>query len=144
MSTDRSSYTSGLRALADALDGNPELPLPYDGNLVPISIGFHSSAINDDNRAELLASAARTLMPGRRDKNVDGSYYRIDGTLHGLKVQVWAMRDQVCERVVTGTRQVSREIPDPAVAVPTVTVTETVEDITWECRPLLAETEAVA
>jgi hypothetical protein len=47
----------------------------------------------------------------------------------------------VCERVVTGTRLETKEVPDPEAlkAVPLVTVTETVEDVEWRCMPLLAD-----
>lgn len=53
---------------------------------------------------------------------------------------VYAGRGEVCERIVTGTREVTKEVPDPkALAeVPKVTVTETVEDVEWKCTPLLA------
>jgi hypothetical protein len=44
---------------------------------------------------------------------------------------------------VVGTREVTEEVPDPEAlaAVPKVTVTRTVEDVRWECRPLLAEAQ---
>jgi heme-binding NEAT domain protein len=48
-------------------------------------------------------------------------------------------REEICERIVTGTREVTVEVPDPEqlAAVPTVSVTKTVEDVEWICRPLL-------
>jgi hypothetical protein len=48
-------------------------------------------------------------------------------------------RNEVCEKVVTGTREVTKEVPDPEAlaAVPKVTVTETVEDVEWRCHPIL-------
>lgn len=57
-----------------------------------------------------------------------------------VKVDVYAGRDEVCERVVVGTREVTEEVPDPEAlaAVPTVSVTKTVEDVEWKCLPLLA------
>lgn len=61
-----------------------------------------------------------------------------------VALDVYAARDDVCERVVTGTREVTEEVPDPdALAkVPTTTVTKVVEDVEWKCRPLL-DTERV-
>ncbi|HET6291734.1 MAG TPA: hypothetical protein VFG33_00115, partial [Kribbella sp.] len=56
-----------------------------------------------------------------------------------IEVHVGAYRDQVCERVVTGTREVTKTVPDPSVVVPDVEVTETVEDVEWICGPLLAK-----
>jgi hypothetical protein len=144
MNTDtdrRAAYTAGLRALADALAANPDLPLPSEGSLWPLSIPFHSGGMNDEDRAAALASAARILIPGVRTKKVDDNYYRVTGHLHGLEIQVWAMREQLCTRVVKGVREVTREVPDPEAlaAVPTTTVTETVEDVEWVCAPLLAD-----
>jgi hypothetical protein len=66
--------------------------------------------------------------------------------VHGLKVKVTTYRDAVCERVVTGTREVTREVrdPDALAAVPTTTVTETVEDVEWVCAPLTAPEQVSA
>jgi hypothetical protein len=47
---------------------------------------------------------------------------------------------------VTGTREVTEQVPDPEAlaAVPTTTVTRT-EDVTeWVCRPLLADARELA
>jgi hypothetical protein len=125
----RAAYTAGLRQLADILDAHPEVPLPYEGRVSPISFAFHGYEVED--HAGELAAAARIL---------------ITGSLQGLRIECWAMREQVCERVVTGIREVTREVPDPEAlaAVPTKVVTETVEDVRWECRPLLASDTAEA
>jgi hypothetical protein len=137
MSTDRDGYVAGLRALADALDAHPDIPLPSEGSLWEMSIPFHGHA-HEDDRVGAMAAAARVLMPGRRDKAPDeNGYFRIRGALHGLKLDIWAMREQVCGRVVIGTREVTREVVVP-VETRTETVTETVDEVRWECRPLLA------
>jgi hypothetical protein len=59
-----------------------------------------------------------------------------------IGLHVYARRDQVCERVVTGTETVTRTVKDPAALaeVPEVEVTEEVEIVKWECKPLLAST----
>lgn len=136
--TDRTEYTRGLRALADLLDAHPEVPLPFHGTSSPIRI-YHLSGA--DQRAEFLATVR--AFPGRKSKEArDGyGYFDVEAALHGLTIQITANRSTICERVVTGTREVTREIPDPdaLAAVPTTTVTETVEDVRWDCRPLLAE-----
>jgi hypothetical protein len=140
----RTAYTAGLRQLADILDAHPDVPLPYEGRVSPISFAFHGYEVED--HAGELASAARILIPGIREKKADDAYFRVAGSLHGLRIECWAMREQVCERIVTGTREVTREVPDPEAlaAVPTKVVTETVEDVRWECRPLLAPETAEA
>jgi hypothetical protein len=134
--TDRTAYTAGLRALADLLDQHPEVPLPYDGTSTPITI-MHLGT-NPATR-DAFAATVRAF-PGHRSKDADGTYFDVTVDVHGLKVKVTTYRDAVCERVVTGTREVTREVPDPdaLAAVPTTTVTETVEDVRWECAPLTA------
>jgi hypothetical protein len=139
MTYDRTGYTAGLRALADALDSNPDLPLPYDGTLSRLTVFAHTKGE---------AAAYARVLPGRVDKKVyDGTYgFSLLGSLHGLDVVVYAPREEVCERVVVGTRTVTREVQDAEAlaAVPTTTITETVEDVRWECRPLLAEQQVPA
>lgn len=143
MTADRAGYTAGLRALADLLDTHPEVPLPYDGSAVPLTI-HHLYARDPERTVREEFQATLRALPGRKDKAPDGTYFDVEFELHGLKLTVTAFRDDVCERVVTGTREVTREVPDPdaLAAVPTTTITETVEDVTWECRPLLAPAEA--
>ncbi len=135
--TDRPGYTAGLRALADILDQHPEVPLPYHGSHVPMVI--HHLGLSDEERDAFRATVS--ALPGTKTKSTElNGYFDVDAQIAGLKVQVTAYRDAVCKRSVTGTREVSREIPDPAAlaAVPTVTVTETVEDVEWNCLPLTA------
>lgn len=135
---ERAAYAAGLRALADALDGNPDLPLPFDGTTSPLSIFVHT-------KPEAVAFAR--LMHGQVDKhfNDNPDYgFQLLGAIHGLRVRVWAPRAEVCERVVVGTREITREVPDPdaLAAVPMTMVVETVEDVVWECHPLLAGADA--
>lgn len=129
--TARTACIDGLRALADALEADATLPLPYHGHSVAMS--FFT-----DDKAELVALAR--LMTGRAEKKVDdsGSYgFKLEGQVYGLKLLAYAHRDEVCERVVTGTREVTRTEQITEVTG-TREVTETVEDVEWICRPLLA------
>ncbi|MCU1592461.1 MAG: hypothetical protein JWP11_3717 [Frankiales bacterium] len=133
MSADRAGYIAGLRALADALEADTALPLPDEGTSSELSVFVQT-------KTEAVAYAR--LLPGKVDKKVtDGHYgFELHGSLHGLRVLIYAPRAEVCERVVTGTREVTRVIRDPEAlaAVPTTTVVETVEDVEWRCTPLLA------
>ncbi len=142
--TDRADYITGLRALADLLEQHPEVPLPYQGSHVPMVI--HHLGNSSAERDAFLATVR--VLPGTKTKSVNlADYFDVDAQIVGLKVQVTAYRDTVCERTVTGTREVTREVPDPAAlaAVPKLTVTETVEDVRWDCLPLTAPvTEAVS
>ena len=92
----------------------------------------------DDNKAGM-AAAARALR-GPWVKTGDGTYFDLSGRVAGLSVRLCAYRDQVCTKVVTGTREVTKMVKDPAAlaSVPEIEVTETVEDVEWQCSPLLA------
>jgi hypothetical protein len=136
--TDRAGYIAGLRTLADALANDPDLVLPWDGS-------EHSSiSIFTQTKAEI-AAYARLMGKASKKVNDSESYgFQLRGLLHGVNLLVYAPRSEVCERVVTGTREVTTTVPDPdALAlVPTITTTSTVEDVTWICSPLLAPTAA--
>jgi hypothetical protein len=126
----RAEYIAGLRALADVLEQNPHLVLP---------LAEHFSAFCSTR--EQLQDWMRVL-PGEKRKSLNhalshmtvGTYTGQFGP-HGFLA--WIERDTVCRRVVTGTRTVVKTVPAPD--APTVEVTETVEDVEWQCEPLLAE-----
>lgn len=131
----RTSYIAGLRILADLLEQQPDLKLPYDGITSPIAVFTH-------DREDLVAWAK--ALPGQADKKYDDDRnfgFELHGAVGGLDFVVYGKREQVCERVVTGTETVTKTVPDPeALAkVPSVEVTETVEKVEWVCRPLLAD-----
>lgn len=146
MTDSRSHYTAGLRALADLLDANPHVPLPHHGSKhSPLAI-MHLGGYDEESRAAERAAFTETVraLPGQREKRAwtadsTTAYFEVSAQLEGLYVRVTAFRDTVCERRVTGTRTITREVHDPEAlaAVPTVTLTETVEDVEWECVPLL-------
>lgn len=130
----RDGYIEGLRMLADLLEAKSDLPLPYDGSK---NSPLLTMILHGDNRTEL-AAAVRAL-PCRLEKVADGDHFKLRGQLSGLHVQLLTYRKDICERVVTGTRQVEVTEPDPAAvaALPKVTRTETVEDVEWICPPSL-------
>lgn len=140
----RTNYTAGLRALADLLDNNPDLPLPYTGINAASPITFYVLDAGEDPKGTL-AKIAR-LLPGTVGKTTSGSgqYFSITGTLAGLHIDATAYRKAVCERVVTGTREVivpaTRRITVPARPA----TVETVEDVEWVCSPLLADADPVS
>lgn len=140
---DRAEAIRGIRMLADLLEQNPEVPLPYQlGGGDDISFHF----LHGGRERERMAELAR-LIPGPLTKHVRGSkeygdYFDLKGSIAGIRVHLIAFRDAVCERIVTGTREVTKTVPDPTVMVALVEVTETVEDVEWVCGPLLAEAVA--
>ena len=140
--TDRIAYTQGLRALADLIDNNPDLPLPYSGSDATAPITFYVLNRTEDPKGTL-AKIAR-LLPGAVGKSVSmtGEYFSITGTLAGLHIDATAYRNAVCERVVTGTREVTVPAIPAMPARPAIgEITTTVEDVEWVCGPLLAEDE---
>lgn len=135
----RTEYTAGLRMLADLLDAHPDLGLPFNGTSMPLTV----LVTGKENQKGKLAAWAKAL-PGKKSKKsagVDGDLFKVVASLRGLKVMVLADRDEVCERITTGVRKVTKEVPDPqALAkVPTVTVTEEVETYEWICKPILGD-----
>lgn len=145
--TERDNYVAGLRALADLLDDHPELPLPNTGRSNAFDWWIWDHDVEDPKAT--LAEIVR-LIPGAKNKVVGeaagSSWFTVEATLRGLRIDVNANRATVCQRVVTGTREVVEEVPDPdaLAAVPTVSVTKTVEDFEWVCEPLLATREQVS
>lgn len=128
MSDRNRKAAEGLRALADLIEATPELEPVYIGGHFPLEVW---SAHN----AETLAKIARVALAGgwKVDKDVSEMQYNLLISRDGFQVRALADRRAVCERVVTGTREVEK--PDPA--APRVTVTE--EVVEWVCKPLLAE-----
>lgn len=128
---ERGEYIAGLRALADLMDVNPALVGDVDGQreIRPFQVFVDTKA---EAAAWARALADVTKTPARGSDNM-----LIEGMAGPLFVRVWVARDEVCTRVVTGTREVVKTVPAPD--APTVEITETVEDVTWVCEPLLAE-----
>lgn len=146
----RTAFTAGLREIADWLDAHPEVPVPYLGSYVPgnprpsMPIYLREPYSFEEGMPsvrEQMATIARAM--GKANKapgGVEGTFI-VSRSFAGLAVYAQADREEVCERVVLGTRDVTEEVPDPEAlkAVPKVIVTKTVEDVEWRCMPLLAE-----
>lgn len=137
------ALVDGLHTLADMVQAHPELidrlGFAFANMCAPVGV-------YEDPRAEIAALTRATLdFGGTVTKHYSASQGGVD--LHfgsRIAIRVVADRDQVCERVSTGVTTVTREIPDPTVNVPTVTVTEEIETFEWQCLPLLATTGTAA
>lgn len=125
-----------LRQLADLLEANPHLTNPFNCGPVHHYLGYQS----EDKKADLRNWARATSHLRPTKAYTDYAELNIDFG-GGLVVKVYADREQVCERVVTGTREVTKTVKDPdaLAAVPEVEVTVTEEDVEWICKPLLAD-----
>lgn len=133
----RAHQIAGIRELADWLESHPEVPMPFaldDGDL-----SIHVTPHRVEDPKATLAAVAKAL-PGKVTKSANDAsgHFNLNGSVGGIKLHVIAYRNEVCERVVTGTREVTKTIPDPMVTVPTIEVTEVVEDVEWVCGSVLA------
>lgn len=134
-------YASALRSVADMLNAHPDLAPELRQ-----AFEFMSDYCDDKAVFARFARAAKEF-GARIEKD-----YPEDPTRHfsmyahfgPLKLRLHAERQDVCERVVVGTREVTEEVPDPKAleAIPTTTVTRTEEIVEWRCTPLL-DSEAV-
>jgi len=140
----RAAFTAGLRQLADWLELHPEVQLPYIGSYVtgcdlpslPIYLG---QAWGSEDVRTVLADVARAMGNATKATSYGGDY-QVWRAFGGLAVYAQADRDEVCDRIVVATHEVTEMVPDPQVvaAAPLVAVVTTVEDVEWRCRPLLA------
>lgn len=138
-STDhRSEAIRGMRMLAQLLEGDPTIPLPsaiaHSGLTIQL---LHAGTSAAAEMARIRAAIGGHFTKGTYGE--DGQYFELCGRMAGLNVNVVAWRENVCKRVVTGTRDVTEMIPDPAAvaALPLREVTKTVEDFEWVCEPVL-------
>ena len=140
---DRKQYIDGLRTLANILEQNPEIGLPTDGHLTPMLMWPDN--LFTPQEKESFTNLVRTVRAYTRapmTKDVNDANMKLEtylGGPEGLRVQLVARRELVCERVVVGTETVTKTVPDPEMVaqVPQVEVTEQVEQVEWRCGPVL-------
>lgn len=136
--TKAQTIAAGLRALADMIEASPELV-----DKAHLGDRFNRMLVPAWTRDEVAAAARAGLRSGAKvDKHVGDKYAGVNVVLNEMvSLHVYVDREEVCERIVVGTRDVTEEVPDPdaLAAVPTVTVTKTVEDVEWRCTSLLSE-----
>jgi hypothetical protein len=130
---------AGLRAIADMIEANPHLAQNFASTLNRSGLNVH--VCSDDRAAEMGQIARIALRHGAKvDKDIDDTWHNLVMMFGTVKATVLAYRNEVCERVVTGTQTVTKTVKDPVAlaAVPEVEVTEDVETVEWVCKPLLA------
>lgn len=136
----------GLRALAAIVETNPVIAEEMTYTLGSMNVPVNTA----DNPFAIMREFVQAGLAVGADIRKD--YDETWGCVHvrlgngTVNLQVYAEREKVCTRRVLGVREVTEEVPDPEVlkAVPTVTVTRTVEDVEWDCHPiLLADAPAV-
>lgn len=127
----RAEYVSGLRAIADILDANPALPLPYPGASDYAPFSWY---VTSGKEQKATAAAIVRAIGGRWDKDATHpNLFVISTRLRGLLVDVTADRDQVCTRRIVGSQTVIKKIPTA------FEEREIKQDIIeWDCGSLLA------
>ena len=132
----RAQHVAQLRAAADFLEANPDLPSLFAEEL---SIYFWEWMV--DNVKEAMTTYRRRI-GGLWKKDTDGDlYFKLIGKLGGFPITLVTQRDAVCERRVIGTRTaVTEEVLDPELAkdIPKITVEREIEEVEWICPETLA------
>ncbi|MBA2952157.1 hypothetical protein GON03_19255 [Nocardioides sp. MAH-18] len=132
-----------LKVVADLLAAHPDLPAPcvfaYSGSG---HVEVTWQLMNTDGHKDNQRDAARTIIAalgGKWTKNPWDDRFDFARPLDGgITLQIFAHRDQLCERIVTG----SETVTIPAVEAQPER-TEQREVVEWRCHPLLAD-EAVS
>jgi hypothetical protein len=113
------TFTDGLRKLAALVDANPEVADKYPSYRYLVLV---------NTRGELVEAVREFGGQWRKESN--DSYYGMTRDLGGgVTINVCVPHHAVCERVVTGTRVVTR----PAQDAPMIEVEEDV--VEWVCPP---------
>lgn len=113
--TTREGRIQGIRELLDLLEAEPEIPMP-------VGFAWANAYTFDDSLPA--SEMARLMKPV--NKKVTASFYQLEKTFTGgVTYKVNYDRKAVCERVVTGTREV------PAETI--ITKAHTEEIVEWIC-----------
>lgn len=135
--TTSTTLLDGMRVAIDLIAAHPELPTPsvfaYSTGSVDVTWQLMH---NDDTKDDQRGTAQRIIraIGGHWSKNPWGDRFDFERQYDGVKLEIYAHRDQVCERRVVGTETVTI----PAVEAQAER-TETREVIEWDCNPVLTE-----
>lgn len=125
----RTSYISGLRELADALETHPDMPLPESSTF---SVGFHG--VGESDAKTQMRDAAKAT-PGMLRKDVTSSFFSLKREFGSITYELWASRETTCTPVVIGKKKVTTtEVVTPAV---TREVEIEENEIEWDCGDIL-------
>jgi hypothetical protein len=127
-----------LERLAAFVRANPDLGERFAGTFQRFLVCL---VWQDNPRAQMADWARRGLAAGAKiEKEFGDKYTAVNLNFGPIELHVYAEREQVCERIVTGTREVEIEEPDPeaVAALPKIKRTEVVEDVEWRCHSILA------
>ncbi len=129
-----------LRIAADLIESMPSIPAPcvwaYSSGTVAVQWQLMHNADTKDGQ-RLAAQQIIRAVGGKWDKKPSGDSFNFEREYRGLGLEILADREQVCDRRVVGTEDVT--IPAVEARPERVEVREIVE---WDCSPVLAEVSA--
>lgn len=124
----RQRSISDVRDFLAWLESHPEIPLPYEFGAGG-RIGIY--AWNTKDEARIMARAMGTF-----EKKADENFLELKKKFGSLIVAAVFSRNQVCKRVVVGTKEIPEEVVPEK-----VTPAHTVEIVEWQCPSLLDSVE---
>jgi hypothetical protein len=118
-------FSESIELLAAWSEQHPEISIICDGRLA------HAFAKDREQLGEWIRALSHGAPIGSVRKEAGDAYAGAVRTFGSIELRVLCSRDQVCERIVVGTRPV--EVPDPEIvaAAPRVTIDE--EIVEWRC-----------
>lgn len=124
MSDERLGFIEALRKIANVLESNPDIQVPYFGTQVV--------------RCESVDEFKRIIeaFGGRWNKESTDTDYKIKHKLHeNLSLLAYASHEKVCKRVVVG----NKHIPETVLPARPETVVPARDEqvVKWICPPLL-------
>lgn len=118
----REAWVEGLRQLADFVEAHPEMPLPMSGATLYLW--------GADAKTEL---AALVRILGNVEKEASESFFGVTRRFGPHALSVKASRENVCQRVVVGTKTETYQVPPEGIEM--VERTRSVELVEWICPP---------
>lgn len=122
--SERDGFIKDLRAFADWLESNPDVPTPV------FPQRFDVFCLNK----EQMVATCRAV-GGKMKKGVTESFFYLRKDFRTIHYEVNALRDNICDKVVIGTRTIPAE-PERTVTI--AAQPERTEEITeWRCSEVL-------
>ena len=119
---EREALIDGLRGLAAFLETHPDVPRPSS------TCGFYVFCANKEEMAQAAKSVG-----GRLEKSATTNYFMLRKDFGPLRLEIAVEREQICERVVVGTKVVPAK-PECVLPATPETVEEVIE---WRCSSVL-------
>jgi hypothetical protein len=129
-----------MRALADLLDQHPEVETPYldsYGDDIRL-IRFQFTSLG--GRAADATATTIKAFPGAFEKTYSDEDFYMRGSFAGVRVEIRALREDVCVAREVGTRTVKQRDPEALKLVPEIEVQVPVYE--YDCKPLLGKAVA--